>query len=87
MIFRNSGLPTEMFRAVNIAITEIIKAKKENPDAGHNDFSDRIIARLFDEYDELSPEGMENVLAQLAHKIFGRWEEPEHEKIAPSSDW
>lgn len=87
MIFRNTGLPTEMFRAVNIAVSEIVKAKEENPDAEHNDFSDRIIARLVDEYDELSPEGMENVLAQLAHKIFGRWEEPEHEQIAPSSTW
>lgn len=87
MIFRNTGLPTEMFRAVNIAIDEIIKAKQEKPLTEHNDLSDRIVARLVEEYDELSPEGIENVLAQLAHKIFGRWEEPVHENIAASKEW
>ena len=30
MIFRNTGLPTKMFRAVNIAIDEINRAKREN---------------------------------------------------------
>jgi uncharacterized protein (DUF2336 family) len=87
MIFRNTGLPTEMFRAVNIAISVINAARKEQPDAPNFDLSERIVARLVEEYDELSPEGMENVLAQLAHKIFGRWEEPPKVRIAPAKDW
>jgi uncharacterized protein (DUF2336 family) len=87
MIFRNTGLLTEMYRAVNIGIDEINRARKEQPDAGNQDLSERIIARLVEEFDELSPEGMENVLAQLMHKIFGRWEEPNEEPIGPSVTW
>ena len=87
MIFRNTGLPTIMFRAVNIGIDEINKARKEQPDTGNKDLSALIIARLVEEFDELSPEGMENVLAQLAHKIFGRWKEPNEEPIEPSVTW
>ena len=76
-----------MFRAVNIGIDEINKARKEQPDTGNQDLSELIIARLVEEFDELSPEGLENILTQLAHKIFGRWEDPNEEPIAPAITW
>lgn len=75
MIFRNTGLPTEMFRAVKVAIEEINLVKQEQPGGWNKSFADRIVDRLVVEYDDLAPEGLENVLAQLSQRILGSFDD------------
>ncbi len=87
MIFRNTGLPTEMYRAVKVAIDEIGKIRDEEPGGWKKSYADRIVDRLVAEYDELSPDGLEHVLSQLSQRVLGNWEDKGSRKISSTYRW
>lgn len=87
MLFRNTGLPNEMFRAVKVAMDEVNAIRILERGPWQKEFGARIVQRLVEEYDDLAPTDIDSVLSQLSHRILGRWEEEPHTRIAPSRRW
>jgi len=83
MIFRNTGLPNEMFRAIKIAMDEINSVKQEDPKGWHLTFAERIVQRLLEEYEHLSIAGGDNVLSRLSHGILGDIEDEPDQAAEP----
>ncbi len=87
MLFRNTGLPNEMFRAIKVAMAEVNAIRSQDSGPWRKEYGARIVQRLVEEYDDLAPTDIDSVLSQLSHRILGRWEEEPHERIAPTRRW
>jgi uncharacterized protein (DUF2336 family) len=76
MIYRNTALPPEMFRAMSAAVEEVNRSREEQPNAWRQVFTSRIVERLAEEYDGVAPTSLEHVLSEISRRVLGRWEEP-----------
>ena len=68
-LYERSGLPLELFRAFRTMIEMIDGLSPEQVDNWQPGYTNRIIARLVNEYDHVCPEDLEHVMSQLTRRM------------------
>lgn len=70
-LYEASGLESLMFHAFRVSRDEIAAARKRREGMDEPTFIHRIISRISDEYSNISPTGLEEVLARLRRRADG----------------
>jgi len=70
-LYEASGLESLMFHAFRVSRDEITAARKRREGMDEPTFIRRVIARISDEYSNISPTGLEEVLARLRRRADG----------------
>ncbi|WP_281018790.1 MULTISPECIES: DUF2336 domain-containing protein [unclassified Minwuia] len=70
-LYEASGLDSLMFHAFRVSRDEIAAARKRREGMDEPTFIHRIISRISDEYSNISPTGLEEVLARLRRRADG----------------
>lgn len=68
-LYEKSGLPLDLFRAFRTMIEIISGLSHEQVDNWQREYTNRIIARLVNEYDHVCPEDLEHVMSQLTRRM------------------
>jgi len=68
-LYEKSGLPLDLFRAFRTTIEMIAGLSPEQVDNWQREYTNRIIARLVNEYDHVCPEDLEHVMSQLTRRM------------------
>ena len=71
-IYRQSGLPGELFSAFRAGIEVVKDTAAETPGTRRRALAERIVRRLSLEYDTVCPEGLEHMLSQLSRLVTAR---------------
>ncbi len=68
-LYERSGQPAELFRAFRAAM-EVVRGLGPEPARGwRREYTNRIIARLVNEYEQVCPEDLEHVLCTLSRRL------------------
>jgi hypothetical protein len=74
-IYRQAGLPGEFYVALGRAVDVVKELSDEGSPVRGLEITERIIAKLRMDYDNVCPEGLEHTLSQLAYFVLGRSEQ------------
>jgi hypothetical protein len=68
-IYERSGLPLDLFRAFRTTIEMICGLSPEQTGDWQREYTNLIIARLVNEYEQVCPEDLEHVMSQLSRRM------------------